>query len=262
EGTARASAHVEVRRSSSRLKLRHIVEEMVTTEREYVRSLRYVIAHYFPEMERADLPQDLRGKRSVVFGNLEKLLDFHAHIFLQELEACWKHPLRVAHCFLRHEQFGLYALYSKNKPKSDALLASRGLAFFKVRKQRELGDRMDLCSYLLKPVQRMSKYALLLDDLIKEAGAAQEAERTSLRTALAAVKFQLRHGNDLLAMDAIRRCDVRPPPAESRHPSGPSANGGPTPTAGRPEGAGSAPAPGPLHRLEREEEARQAGLPL
>ncbi|XP_019748756.1 puratrophin-1 [Hippocampus comes] len=189
-------------------KLRHIVEEMVTTEREYVRSLRYVIAHYFPEMERADLPQDLRGKRSVVFGNLEKLLDFHAHIFLQELEACWKHPLRVAHCFLRHqEQFGLYALYSKNKPKSDALLASRGLAFFK-RKQRELGDRMDLCSYLLKPVQRMSKYALLLDDLIKEAGAAQEAERTSLRTALAAVKFQLRHGNDLLAMDAIRRCDV------------------------------------------------------
>ncbi|XP_077419616.1 puratrophin-1 isoform X2 [Vanacampus margaritifer] len=189
-------------------KLRHIVEEMVTTEREYVRSLRYVTEHYFPEMERADLPQDLRGKRSVVFGNLEKLLDFHAHVFLKELEACWKHPLRVAPSFLRHqEQFSLYALYSKNKPKSDALLASHGLAFFK-RKQRELGDKMDLCSYLLKPVQRMSKYALLLDDLIKEVGVGQEAELTSLRTAVATVKFQLRHGNDLLAMDAIRHCDV------------------------------------------------------
>ncbi|XP_039993758.1 uncharacterized protein KIAA1755 homolog, partial [Xiphias gladius] len=83
-------------------KLRHIVEEMVTTEREYVRSLRYIIHHYFPEMDRVDLPQDLRGKRSVVFGNLEKLLDFHSQFFLRELEACWKHPLRVPHCFLRH----------------------------------------------------------------------------------------------------------------------------------------------------------------
>ncbi|XP_061560444.1 pleckstrin homology domain-containing family G member 4B isoform X2 [Phycodurus eques] len=189
-------------------KLRHIVEEMVTTERKYVRSLRYVIDHYFPEMEREDLPQDLRGKRFVVFGNLEKLLDFHSQFFLKELEACWKHPLRVSQCFLRHqEQFSLYALYSKNKPKSDALLANHGLAFFK-RKQRELADKMDLCSYLLKPVQRMSKYALLLDDLIKEVGGAQEAELTSLREAVAMVKFQLRHGNDLLAMDAIRHCDV------------------------------------------------------
>ena len=83
-------------------KLRHIVEEMVTTEREYVRSLHYIIHHYFPEMERADLPQDLRGKRSVVFGNLEKLLEFHSQYFLKELEACWKHPLRAPHCFLRH----------------------------------------------------------------------------------------------------------------------------------------------------------------
>lgn len=75
---------------------------MVTTEREYVRSLHYVVRHYFPEMERRDLPQDLRGKRSVIFGNLEKLLDFHSQFFLKELEACWRHPLRVPHCFIRH----------------------------------------------------------------------------------------------------------------------------------------------------------------
>ncbi|XP_069383376.1 uncharacterized protein plekhg4 [Paralichthys olivaceus] len=189
-------------------KLRHIVEEMITTEQEYVRSLRYIIHHYFPEMDRVDLPQDLRGKRSVVFGNLEKLLDFHSQFFLRELESCWKHPLRVPHCFLRHqEQFGLYALYSKNKPKSDALLSNHGNSFFR-RKQVDLGDKMDLSSYLLKPIQRMSKYALLLTDLIKEVGVAQEAELVALQAATKMVKFQLRHGNDLLAMDAIRDCDV------------------------------------------------------
>ncbi|KAL2088414.1 hypothetical protein ACEWY4_015313 [Coilia grayii] len=196
----------EVRAKGS--KLRHIVDEMVTTEREYVRSLRYIIDHYFPEMERADLPQDLRGKRSVIFGNLEKLVDFHSQYFLKELESCCNHPLRVSHCFLRHQdQFGLYALYSKNKPKSDALLASHGNCFFR-HKQLELGDKMDLASYLLKPIQRMSKYALLLKDLIKEVSEAQEQELGYLRAAAEMVKFQLRHGNDLLAMDAIRDCDV------------------------------------------------------
>lgn len=189
-------------------KLRHIIDEMVTTEREYVRSLWYISENYFPEMDRIDLPQDLRGKRGIIFGNLEKLRDFHSQYFLKELESCCNHPLRVSHCFLRHkDQFGMYALYSKNKPRSDLLLASHGNIFFK-NKQRQLGDKMDLASYLLKPIQRMSKYALLLKDLIKECGEAQEQELAYLRAAEEMVKFQLRHGNDLLAMDAIRDCDV------------------------------------------------------
>ncbi|XP_061421625.1 uncharacterized protein LOC133350850 isoform X2 [Lethenteron reissneri] len=235
-----SAADVRLRSSG---KLGHVVAEMVSTEREYVRSLAYVEESYFPELERPDTPQDLRGQRSVIFGNLEKLHDFHARYFLRELEQCFSHPLRVSHCFLRYEkQFEMYALYSKNKPQSDALLASHGNAFFK-RKQLEMGDKMDLASYLLKPIQRMSKYALLLRDLIKECsslagvppdggvlpraasptssspppsplpgaavpGYALEQELSELRAALELVRFQLRHGNDLLAMDALRDCDV------------------------------------------------------
>lgn len=33
---------------------------------------------------------------------------------------------------LQQDQFGMYALYSKNKPKSDSLLASHGNSFFRV----------------------------------------------------------------------------------------------------------------------------------
>ncbi|XP_029307972.1 pleckstrin homology domain-containing family G member 4B isoform X2 [Cottoperca gobio] len=196
----------DVKKQSS--KVQHIMDEMITTEREYVRSLSYIIEHYFPEMERLDLPQDLRGKRSIIFGNVEKLWDFHSQYFLKELESSAHSPLSISSCFLRHEdQFGMYALYSKNKPQSDALLSSHGNEFFK-NMQMELGDKMDLASYLLKPIQRMSKYALLLKDLIKECSQSQEQELSDLRTAEEMVKFQLRHGNDLLAMDAIRGCDV------------------------------------------------------
>ncbi|XP_028906931.1 puratrophin-1 [Ornithorhynchus anatinus] len=207
-------------------RLQLIMEEMVATEREYVSALEYTVRNYVPELERPDLPQPLRGQRARLFGNLEKLSDFHRNFFLRELESCAQHPLRVANAFLRHrEQFGMYALYTKNKPKSDVLMASHGNAFFK-KKQQQLGDRLDLASYLLKPIQRMSKYALLLRELARacgegreqglepEAGAGPKSvwgckdKLATLQAAHDLVRFQLRHGNDLLAMDAISGCDV------------------------------------------------------
>lgn len=72
-----------------------------------------------------------------------------------------------------------------------------------------LGDHLDLASYLLKPIQRMGKYALLLQELARACGGAVQ-ELSALRAAQSLVRFQLRHGNDLLAMDAIQGCDVSP----------------------------------------------------
>lgn len=71
---------------------------------------------------------------------------------------------------------------------------------------------MDLASYLLKPVQRMGKYALLLQQLMKAVapeGSENSADLDDLKNAEEMVRFQLRHGNDLLAMDSLRECDVR-----------------------------------------------------
>lgn len=66
---------------------------------------------------------------------------------------------------------------------------------------------MDLASYLLKPVQRMGKYALLIKQVLKEC-TPSAPEYHDLKAAEDMVRFQLRHGNDLLAMDALRDCDV------------------------------------------------------
>ncbi|XP_070765893.1 pleckstrin homology domain-containing family G member 4B-like [Enoplosus armatus] len=194
--------------ASSALRLQRVLEELVFTEREYVRSLGYILTHYLPLLDRPDIPQDLRGKRGVIFGNLEKLYDFHSHYFLPELEACQREPAMVARCFLRHsESFGLYALYSKNKPQSDALILHRRHDIFK-RKQQELGDMMDLSSYLLRPIQRISKYSLLLQDMLALCVSERERERAEIQAAADLVRFQMRHGNDLLTMDAIQECDV------------------------------------------------------
>ncbi|CAK8682468.1 unnamed protein product [Clavelina lepadiformis] len=190
---------------SGKSKISLAIEELISTEKEYVRSLNYVIENYFPEMCRLDIPQALRCKRNVIFGNIEKIAQFHSAYFLRDLEKCDGNPAQVAKTFQMHkDSFGLYALYSKNKPLSDQLLNEHGNQFFK-KKQLELGDKMDLASYLLKPVQRMAKYALLLHAMAKRSSGTEER---SLKEAEELVKFQLRHGNDLLTMDSIRDCDV------------------------------------------------------
>ncbi|XP_016424422.1 uncharacterized protein KIAA1755-like [Sinocyclocheilus rhinocerous] len=177
--------------SSTVLKLQCIMEELLQTEREYVRALGYVVENYMLELERPDVPQDLRGHRGCIFGNLEKLRDFHQHHFLQELELCLKEPFCVGRCFLKHVII---------------LVQSCELQ----QKQQLLGDKMDLSSYLLKPVQRISKYGLLLQDMLRECetGAHAGHERLEIQTALNIIQFQLRHGNNLLAMDDLQDCDV------------------------------------------------------
>ncbi|XP_069113998.1 puratrophin-1-like isoform X2 [Argopecten irradians] len=187
--------------------LAHVMREMIQTERDYVCSLQFIIDQYVPELERDDVPQALRGKRNVIFGNLEKIYHFHRQMFLREVELCEKNPFQIAQYFLMHaSQFYLYAIYNKNKPKSDCLMAEYGKYFFR-EKQLQLGDKMDLSSYLLKPVQRMGKYALLIKQIMK-ACPNTDQEYQDLKAAEEMVKFQLRHGNDLLAMDSLRDCDV------------------------------------------------------
>ena len=51
----------------------------------------------------------------------------------------------------------------------------------------------------------LGKYALLLHAMSKQT---QQGEERALKDAEELVKYQLRHGNDLLTMDSIRDCDV------------------------------------------------------
>lgn len=90
------------------------MQELLSTEREYVKALGYVREHYFPELERSDVPQDLRGQKGSVFGNLEKLHDFHRHHFLSELENCVNEPFRVGRCFLRHVGDSIIHFHSRH----------------------------------------------------------------------------------------------------------------------------------------------------
>lgn len=70
-----------------------ILDELIKTEETYVENLWLGINNYGNMFERKDLPMGLRGKKYVLFGNVEQLAEFHRDEFLPMLHRN-KHDLK------------------------------------------------------------------------------------------------------------------------------------------------------------------------
>lgn len=116
------------------------------------------------------VPAALQGQEEVLFGNLQALHNFHSQEFLRDLESCISTTELVALCFVQHCQtfYDLYAFYCQNIPRSEQLRETLvDTHLFLQECQKRLGHKLPLAAYLLKPVQRITKYQLLLKDLLK-----------------------------------------------------------------------------------------------
>ncbi|XP_063046759.1 proto-oncogene DBL [Engraulis encrasicolus] len=185
---------------------RHVMRELIETERIYVEELLAVLLGYRAEMDNPSmsllLPPSLRNKRDVLFGNMPDIYNFHSRMFLQDLESCLETPEAVGACFLeRKEHFQVYERYCQNKPRSDSVWRQFSDCAFFQECQRKLEHKLGLDSYLLKPVQRLTKYQLLLKELLKySAGSQYTAE---LQGALDAMLDLLKAVNDSMHQIAI-----------------------------------------------------------
>ncbi|XP_071036911.1 guanine nucleotide exchange factor DBS isoform X2 [Parasteatoda tepidariorum] len=184
----------------------HVMTELIETEKAYVSELNSIIQGYKNEMSNAaaQVPSSLYGKADILFGNMEDIYSFHSNVFLKDLQACSSTPELVGHCFVnRRDAFHkLYSTYCLNKPKSEALRRQCGddNPFFK-ECQKNLGHKLPLGAYLLKPVQRITKYQLLLKDLLKclDEGTGQ----ADLQEAVDAMLAVLKYVNDSMHQIAI-----------------------------------------------------------
>nr|XP_060497479.1 proto-oncogene DBL isoform X3 [Panthera onca] len=184
----------------------HVLNELIQTERVYVRELFTVLLGYRAEMDNPEMfdlmPPLLRNKKDVLFGNMAEIYEFHNDIFLSSLENCVDAPERVGPCFLeRKDDFQMYAKYCQNKPRSEAIWKKYSECAFFQECQRKLKHRLGLDSYLLKPVQRITKYQLLLKELLKYSNGCQGIEQ--LKEALDTMLDLLKSVNDSMHQIAI-----------------------------------------------------------
>ncbi|XP_015357730.1 pleckstrin homology domain-containing family G member 1 isoform X2 [Marmota marmota marmota] len=146
-----------------------VVQEILETERTYVQDLKSIVEDYLDCIrDQAKLPLGTED-RAALFGNIQDIYHFNSEL-LQDLENCENDPVAIAECFVsKSEEFHIYTQYCTNYPRSVAVLTecmrNKMLAKFFRERQETLKHSLPLGSYLLKPVQRILKYHLLLHEI-------------------------------------------------------------------------------------------------
>ncbi|GLD56548.1 triple functional domain protein-like isoform X1 [Lates japonicus] len=194
-------------RKSGFLKRRHyVLLELVETERDYVRDLGSVVEGYMSRMKEEGVPDDMRGKDKIVFGNIHQIYDWHKDFFLGELEKCLEDPDRLALLFVKQERrLHMYIVYCQNKPKSEHIVSEYIDTYFEDLKQR-LGHRLQITDLLIKPVQRIMKYQLLLKDLLKVSKKAG-VDTTELEKAVEVMCVVPKRCNDMMNVGRLQGFD-------------------------------------------------------
>ncbi|XP_054991899.1 pleckstrin homology domain-containing family G member 1 isoform X2 [Sorex araneus] len=169
EANGMAKAGAQSAASPKLLYVDRVVQEIVETERTYVQDLKSIVEDYLDCIRgQTKLPLGME-ERSALFGNIQDIYHFNSEL-LQDLENCENDPVAIAECFVsKSEEFHIYTQYCTNYPSSVAVLTecmrNKTLAKFFRERQETLKHSLPLGSYLLKPVQRILKYHLLLHEI-------------------------------------------------------------------------------------------------
>lgn len=192
-------------------KLRKVIFELLDTEKNYVKDLECMIERYLePLKQESFLSQD---DIDCLFGNIQEILEFQK-IFLQSLEqsidvniltynsiAQFRNALfSIGGSFLYYSNhFKVYGSFCANHSKAQKQLKPENnpkLEQFLIARNPKQQHSSSLESYLIKPIQRILKYPLLLKQLLNYADSNSE-EFQHLNDALKCMQSVAEQINDM-----------------------------------------------------------------
>ncbi|GFR86674.1 triple functional domain protein-like isoform X7 [Elysia marginata] len=196
----------ETQRAEAVRKRQFVVQELYDTEKDYVKDLSTLVNGYMEYMKENPLPGETEGKDKIVFGNIHQIYDWHNETMMAELEKCLTNPGRVGSIFIRYERrLYMYVKYCENKPKSEFVVSEHLDTYFEEVRQK-LGHRLMLPDLLIKPVQRIMRYQLLLKDILKYTERAKE-DPTDLKKALRVMCVVPKAANDMMQVGRLQGFD-------------------------------------------------------
>ncbi|XP_007569391.1 kalirin isoform X2 [Poecilia formosa] len=143
-----------------------VLNELIQTEKDYVKDLGIVVEGFMKRIEEKGVPEDMQGKEKIVFGNIHRIYDWHREFFVGELEKCVEDNGLLPELFIKHERrLHMYVVYCQNKPKSEYIVAEYDKFFEGI--QQDIQSKLSISDFLIKPIQRITKYQLLLKDYLK-----------------------------------------------------------------------------------------------
>ncbi|XP_022916986.2 triple functional domain protein-like [Onthophagus taurus] len=173
-----------------------IIQEFLETEYTYIENLTIIKNDYIKYFKKINLDA------SRMFGNIEEILE-ETKNFYCSLHLCANDCEYIAKTIEDYRYlFELYPIYSLNKLKADNLVQKRFKPILQER-QKILGHKLDLASYLLNPVQRLGRYILLLQNLQKSI-----RKPECLDNAIKLLEKAMKRGNDYVAIASISQCTI------------------------------------------------------
>ncbi|KAL0079249.1 hypothetical protein J3Q64DRAFT_1682463 [Phycomyces blakesleeanus] len=191
-----------------------VILELIETERKYVQDME-LLQNYMRELQ----SQNIVSSDCVhyLFGNLNSLVDFQRRFLFQLEEIVEKSPeeQRVGYLFTQMEDaFAVYEPYCAN------YFSAQYLVVQEAPKLQKLADILnpiyELPSILIKPIQRICKYPLLLGQLLKSTSKDwayyQETEQAleAIRRVADKVNETQRQHENVQAVEELKRrvCDL------------------------------------------------------
>lgn len=155
-------------------RLERLVRELVQKERDYIDTLERGIECYLrpiamSKCDELEVPQVIRNQKFKLFGNIEEICSLHKSTVLPHLLSCGDNIYQIAETFInliQSDAFYCYINYAINHRQAEELLSS--YADFFARIQKTCNDRLGVMSFIIQPIQKIPRYPLLLEEMIKE----------------------------------------------------------------------------------------------
>ncbi|XP_018790114.1 PREDICTED: pleckstrin homology domain-containing family G member 4B isoform X2 [Bactrocera latifrons] len=152
-------------------KISFIIDEVIQTEANYVNNLRKGIKNYGELHARSDAPESLKGaeNRKRLLGNVEEILALHETQILPLMlrnQRDLKSLFDEFAAYFDKNEFYCYVIFMMNKKTSMQLRQEQRPWLQNV--QNEISDKLGIDSFLVQPIQRLTRYPLLLQQFISE----------------------------------------------------------------------------------------------
>ncbi|KAL1400986.1 hypothetical protein pipiens_006983 [Culex pipiens pipiens] len=202
------------RQLSDAEKLRKVILELVDTEKTYVKHLNNLLEYYLEPLKRETFLSN--AEITALFGNIQEIVTFQRQ-FLNNLEEALdlepdfhqlEHPSQfknvlfaIGSAFLYYvNHFKLYSSFCASHSKAQKVLhpneGNQALQEFLVARNPKQQHSSTLESFLIKPIQRILKYPLLLQQL-RNLTDPNAAEHLHLVEALKGMEKVAEHINEM-----------------------------------------------------------------
>ncbi|KAL7738030.1 hypothetical protein ACLKA6_006383 [Drosophila palustris] len=152
-------------------KISFIIDELIQTEVNYVNKMRKGLVNYGKLQDLEHLPDGLRGeqRQQLLLGNIAEILELHEQEILPLMLRNQRDLKGLFDEFSAHfEKNNFYCYVSFTMGKKSSMQLRQENREWLQSYQTTIKDKLGIDSFLMQPIQRLTRYPLLLQQFISE----------------------------------------------------------------------------------------------